>query len=285
MLPDVLSPVVRAFSFIAALQAAGGALFLALVGDRLVASTQSITRIGSVAAVAGALAFGVHYWLEAARMAGSLSGLFDLSLLAFLFTSNSSVVLAVRLSSLLLVLLALRRRGEFAVTAAVSGATLLAASFALTGHTAASPERWLLAPILILHLLVIAFWFGALLPLYVVSQVETPMVAAKSVGLFSIWATRLVPMIFGAGLLLLWRLLPGVHAFLTPYGLLMLGKICAFALLMGLAALNKWRFSPTMASVPGVHGAFRRTVLAEFVLISIVLAVTAVTTAFFSPAE
>jgi len=58
----------------------------------------------------------------------------------------------------------------------------------------------------------------------------------------------------------------------------------AFAVLMGFAALNKWRLVPAMEvaqaqSLP----ALRRSMLAEFCLIIGVLAVTATMTTFFSP--
>jgi putative copper export protein len=54
-----------------------------------------------------------------------------------------------------------------------------------------------------------------------------------------------------------------------------------FAVLMGLAALNKWRYGPACAA--GEARAFRRTVIVEYVLVCLVLAVTATMTTFYSP--
>jgi putative copper export protein len=65
---------------------------------------------------------------------------------------------------------------------------------------------------------------------------------------------------------------------------LLIAKAVGFALLMGLAAANKWRLGPALGS--GIVGSgqwFRRSVATEYVLIAAVLAITAVMTSFFSP--
>jgi putative copper export protein len=75
-----------------------------------------------------------------------------------------------------------------------------------------------------------------------------------------------------------------LSALSEPYGELLIAKVIGFALLMGLAAANKWRLGPAL-----VHGAvqsgrwFRRSAAVEYVLIAAVLTLTAVMTSFFSP--
>jgi len=51
---------------------------------------------------------------------------------------------------------------------------------------------------------------------------------------------------------------------------------------MGLAALNRWRYGATLATVRAATS-FRRIVAAEYVLICAVLSATAIMTTFFSP--
>ena len=65
---------------------------------------------------------------------------------------------------------------------------------------------------------------------------------------------------------------------------MVLGKSLAFAALMALAALNRWRFGPGLlagdaAAVP----ALKRTIKIEWVLIVAVLAATAVMTSLYAP--
>lgn len=283
MVPDVLSVVLKAIALVAALQATGGALFLVLFRGQISGAMLPVTQLVRLAAWAGIASLLAHTWLEAARMAGELSGLQDPTLIKLLLRSPVVVVLAVRVLSLCLSFAALRGHGTFQTIAGVFGAALFAATFALSGHSATHPERALLAPTLMLHLLIVGFWFGSLLPLRVVSRHEEPATAARIVERFSELAVWTVPLIFAAGLLLLWRLLPGMEALRTPYGLLLLGKISGFSLLMLLAALNKWRLGPRMGTSPAARDVFRRSVLAEFLLVSSVLAMTAVMTTFFSP--
>ena len=52
---------------------------------------------------------------------------------------------------------------------------------------------------------------------------------------------------------------------------------------LALAALNKWRLGPALASTSGAAATFQRVVGAEYLLICAVLVVTAVMTTFFSP--
>ena len=167
---------------------------------------------------------------------------------------------------------------------AVVGATLAVVAFTLTGHTSVSPERWFLIVALALHVLVAAFWLGALLPLYVATRREAAAAAAKVVAAFSAAATWIVPGILLAGAVLAAGLIPSFATFARPYGLLLLAKIGGFALLMALAALNKWRLAPALAlGAPHAGAALRRSIGAEYALIVCVLAATAAMTSFFSP--
>jgi putative copper export protein len=166
----------------------------------------------------------------------------------------------------------------------ITGAVLVAASFTLTGHTFASPRRWLLAPLLLTHLLIIAFWLGALWPLWLITRRESRERAARAVALFSAAAFWLVPLILVAGVAVAVLLLPNLQALRQSYGELVLAKVGLFALLLFLAALNKWRFGPALAGSNLSAGrTFRRVVIVEFVIIVVVLSVTAVMTTFFSP--
>jgi len=77
---DVLSALARALSFIALFQAAGVMIVLALFAARLEHSVGQIRRLGFFSAIAGLALVSVHYFVEAGRMAGSLSGALDMSL-------------------------------------------------------------------------------------------------------------------------------------------------------------------------------------------------------------
>ncbi|MEP7243500.1 MAG: CopD family protein [Gammaproteobacteria bacterium] len=284
MLPDVASVVVRALSFICALQAAGAALFLAAFGRVLVAATATIQKFGIRSALAAMVLVSLHYGLEAARMAGDLAGVTDLSLQKLVLSSTTSEAAAVRLLGLVLIAFGLRGQQRMLQVCSVTGAFLVALSFALMGHTSDSPEHWLLAAMLVIHLVVIEFWLGALVPLHVLSARETPARAATVIGGFTAVATLVVPAIFVAGLVMALALIPSLSVLREPYGALILVKAGGFAVLMALAAANKLRFGPAIArGDASATRRFRQTVGAEYVVIVAVLAATAIMTSFYSP--
>src|SRR5690606_38394718 len=136
---------------------------------------------------------------EPARVVGSVDGLFDGALHALLWSSDAGTTAAVQMLGLIVCLLGLMRTDAGGRTAGVVGAVLIASSFAFMGHTAAHDQRWLLGPALIVHVLIVAFWFGALWPLSRVGRHEEIRVAGTVVERFSAIAMLAVPMLFVAG--------------------------------------------------------------------------------------
>jgi copper resistance protein D len=283
-MPDVLSVILRALSFVLLFQAAGVAIFVAIFGRRLASSQVSIRRLGRAAAIAGVVLVGAHHALEAARMAGDMSGMLDPALQGMAWNPRARAALICRLAGLLLIAVGLQGSSVRSTIVAVGGAVLAMGAFTLTGHTSVNVHRGALAGLLMLHLLIVAFWFGALWPLYVASLRETPARAADLIERFTALATWLVPVILVAGTAMAVLLLPNLSALREPYGELLIAKVVGFALLMGLAAANKWRLGPALGS--GIVGSgqwFRRSVATEYVLIAAVLTITAIMTSFFSP--
>jgi putative copper resistance protein D len=165
---------------------------------------------------------------------------------------------------------------------ALGGTVLTILGFLLVGHTAVDPDRTLLAMLLSLHLAAVAFWFGALIPLIIVTREENARAAVLIVDRFSRIAMYWVPGILVVGVIMTAMLVDRWAVFAESYGVLLLAKVAAFLLLMVLAALNKWRYTPVLAS-PSAAVAFQRSVATEYALICMVLTATAIMTTFFSP--
>jgi len=285
MLADFVSVLLRALSFIALLQAAGVAIFLVVFGHYLSNSSSRIRRIGLVSALSGLIFVSGHYLLEAARMAGQLSGALDMSLQSLALHSALSVALGFRMVGLVVIAIGMTTEGRRANALNLLGATLVIVAFMFVGHTAVHAQRLWLDILLGVHLLIVAFWFGALVPLYVTTRNETVPVAANIVDRFSRTAGWVVPGIFLAGAIMTWIFVDRWATFLEPYGELLLAKVTSFALLMGVATLNKWRFGPAMRSSTHAAASLRQAIIIEYLLIVIVLVVTAVMTTFFSPEQ
>jgi putative copper export protein len=281
--PDALSVALRAVSFVLLLNAAGISIFIAVFGHGLPDSVPAIAKLGWRLAI-GALVFVAgHHALEAARMAGEMSGVVDPAMQAMTLRSSEGAAFVLRMVGLALVAVGLRwgARPRRASTLGIAGAVLAVAAFTLTGHTSVIPHRPAAAALLTLHLLVVAFWVGSLWPLYVVASREPPPIATQLIDAFSRVAAWVVPVILVAGVGLTVVLVPNWATFRQPYGELLLAKVALFAVLMALATLNKWTFGPACAS--GRTRAFKRAVAVEYVLICAVLAITAVMTTFYSP--
>ena len=309
--PDLWSVVARAISFVLLLNAAGVGIFIAVFGRLVPHSLPAVYRLGGGIAVAALIFVALHQALEAARMAGELSGAMDPAMQKMAILSSTGAAFAMRMAGLAILVVGMwrgarwpeiagatrasaGRAGALATTAGIQtvspdafgspavviGVLLATTSFALTGHTSVNPHRAASAVLLMLHLLVVAFWLGALIPLFIAAGREQPQVAARLIEAFSRIAGWVVPGILVAGVGLTALLVPALSVFTQPYGQLLMTKIGLFAVLMGLAAFNKWVFGPVIAQAAR---AFRYTVAAEYVLICAVLAVTAAMTTFYSP--
>jgi putative copper resistance protein D len=279
--PDALSVLLRAASFVALLQAAGVSLFAALFSSHLTTAGTEIRRLGVRSAAVALPLLAAQLVLEAARMAGEFDGVLDWSLQRMVLGSAVAAVFGARVLGAILLVGGLSGRGRPAQVTAFGGTLLVAASFALTGHTAVHPSRWLLAPALATHVLIAALWLGALPALYLATLREHTDRAGRLVEAFSRVAVWVVPLLAVAGIVMILVLIPGLAVFAQPYGWLLLVKVAGFAVLMGLASANRWRFGPAVARCE--TRAFKRSLAAEYVLIVGVLAATATMTTLYSP--
>jgi copper resistance protein D len=283
---DALVIGLRAIGFVALFQAAGAALFFALYEPHIPRTTADRLRaVARIAALVALVAAVLHYVLTPARMAGDFGSTFDPALESLLLRSDSGAAHIVRVVGLAILLLSLDRASRVNTWVACAGAALALLSFALMGHTVIHEQRWILAPLLLVHVVVAAVWLGALAGLYLAAR-EEGAASGALVARFSAHATRAVPAIFVCGLLMSLLFIRSFAEAATPYGAMVLGKSLGFAALMGLAALNKWHYGPRLlggdgTAVPGLQ----RTIKAEWFLIAALLVATAVMTSLYAPAH
>jgi putative copper export protein len=282
--PDLSSVVVRALGFVSLFQAAGAAFFLALLGSRLASSGLGIRRLGFHSSVAALLLLAAHRGLEGARMADDYAGLLDPALQRLAWNGSGGNAALLQMIGLALLAVGFASRRLPAASVAAAGAVIATCAFALTGHTREHAPRPLLAALLCLHLLLVSFWFGALLPLVICLRREAGSDALATLQRFSALAGPLVPCVGVAGLTMALILIPAPAGWHTTYGRLLLGKLAAFGVLLLLAAWNRWRGVPSMASTPTkATTALCRTIAVEYLLMIAVLSTTAVLTSFYSP--
>jgi copper resistance protein D len=280
---DGLWLAARAAAYLLVLQATGSLIFLAMFGRRTGAAQPRLARTARRVACGALIVCLGQLLLEPAYMAGEAVGMLDSQLWQVLLQTGAVWVLGLRAAAMACLLVALGRASPARMPAAVCVCAVLA-SFLISGHTVNAPARWLLAPLLALHVLAAAFWLGALWPLRQLASRMEPALLAALLRDFSRLALRLVPLLGLAGIAMACVLLPGIAALATPYGFLLCAKALLFSGLLGLAAFNRLRLTPVLAA--GSRGALRvlrRCLTIEYALVVLVLCLTAALTGAYSP--
>lgn len=192
---------------------------------------------------------------------------------------------AVRLAGLALIPAILLGGHRGGLAFGVLGALLTCTSFTVVGHTADVPLRLLVAAVLAIHLLAVAYWIGALWPLLRVMRGREIDRAAIVLKRFGQIAVGVVAVLLAAGAALAWSLLESpASLWRTGYGRMLALKLVLVVGLLTLAALNKLRLVPAFAAgQPAAASSLRRSILAEILLASAIVTVTAALTTLVSP--
>ena len=273
--------IAKAVGYSATLLAMGGPLFVLVFRSSSNDVRQLARKVAVIAALIGLAVLALRFGIRAARISGmGLSGAVDPMMLGFVWDSPLGAAAIWRGAGELLVV-ALLIRGIVGLSAGLIGALLIAVSYTFVGHSLGDP-RWLLASLLTLHLLASAFWIGALLPLrHAVGQPE----GARLLHRFGNVASLTVALLVVVGLIFAWLMTGSFSNLLsTAYGKTLLAKLGVVSGLMALAALNKWRFVPALASgTPAAVPHLRRSIQIEAIAVLLILLATATLTSITTP--
>lgn len=248
-----------------------------------------LTRVASGMLLLATLAALV---VQTAVMAGSLTEAVRFETLDFMITGTAlGAAYAVRAALAVLAFgltLALRPGGRLWAGLVVP-AVLIAASFAWTGHGGATEGAWRWPHLAadVVHAVAALIWVGALAAFVVLARrrggADAPAggLAAALVGFAGVGTVAVTALVL-SGLVNAWVLagpdaLPSLLA--TPWGLMLALKLAAFAGMLGLAALHRYRLAPALAAAaegPAPSLArLRRTLAVEFALGLVVLGLVA----------
>ena len=280
---DAVAVAVRAAAFVAALQAAGLALFVAAHRTVLAENVRPLITLARTLTLLGlALVLG-HQAIEAARLAGDWSGMLAMDIQSGNWHRSPGVSALVGAAGLAIEYLGWRLDGVVGRKLTVIGALGLVASFALTGHTTAAEVSPLLRVLLVLHVGIVGYWLGSIVALTRLTRAASTDSLSDVSTAFSAAAVWIVPAILPIGIGIVIGLLPNLAALRTVYGALLASKLTGFALLLVLAAFNRWRAVPALRLEPvAATRNFRTALHAEYLLVAAVLSVTAVMTSLYS---
>ena len=279
----VVAILAKASGYAAALLAMGGALFLAIFGREIDASglDRLVRRVTIAASLVLIAVLALRFGIRSARISGmGLEGMTDAVMLGFVWDSplgNAAIWRGAGAALVLFVAL----RNVVGMLLGVAGAVLVAASYAQVGHSLGEPS-WLLGSLLTLHLLAVAYWIGALVPLRRAAKHKD---GAALLHRFGTIATGVVGLLVAVGVSFAWFVSGSATALLgTAYGWTLLAKVALVSALIGLAALNKLRLVPALANGDlSAAPALRRSIAWEAAVVTLVLVATAMLTTITTP--
>lgn len=165
-----------------------------------------------------------------------------------------------------------RKLASFGLIAAL----LVGVGLAVSGHAGAAAPQWLTRTAIVVHLLSLLFWVGALVPLRAaLAKPGDP--GDRTLALFSHIVVFPVALLLVSGLILaiVQMGLPG-PAWLSPYGGLLAAKLVVVGLLFALALYNRVRLTaPTFAGDTRSRRLLRRSILVELALVLLILGLVA----------
>jgi copper transport protein len=148
-------------------------------------------------------------------------------------------------------------------------------SLASSGHAATAPPQWLTRPTVFLHGVGVAFWVGALAPLAAMARRPAGGLL-PTLHRFSRLAVPVVGGLVLTGLTLAIIQLQSFRVLIeTSYGLILSIKLALVVVLLGLAALNRFRLTPRLALHPQQTRPLVRSILLECLVVAGILAVVA----------
>jgi len=250
----------------------GGVFFAAWIGwggsgERAIIPS---LRIGLVSAVASLGLQG----LDLLNL--PLSGLFSFAPWKSAFGTSLSSSLLIAILSMGVARIAWRSPSMASAwrrtAAAMAGVGL---SFAVSGHAATAPPTWLTGPAVFIHVVAVAFWVGALAPLLALARkrngellpalLRFSRLALPVVGVLVLTGFGLAVVQLGSLGALIW----------TSYGIILLVKLTLVAILLGLAALNRWVFVPALQADRSERDPVMGTLVLEFLAVFVILGVVA----------
>ncbi len=183
----------------------------------------------------------------------------------------------VRVAALLIAVSAswwLGRRPTFAAAMLFAAASTALATLAWTGHAGATEGTigWLHRTSDALHMIAAAIWLGAIAAFLLLLRPGAPgcearlVVAARGLDQFARVGTLCVFIIAGTGLINGQIVIGAAHvtqSLASPYGQLLLVKLLLFAAMLGLAAVNRWRLTPSLRTVAASPDALPSTAAAS----------------------
>jgi copper resistance protein D len=265
---DGVAVVVRALYYAATIGAAGLAFFMIGYGHRLRPVEVTRLRRSLLGAITAGLALSVGALALRVLVLTAGASITDSAVWEAMMRSRIGDAFWLRSAGLVLLAAGVMPWRAGPAVAAVGGVLVLG-SYAAMGHSMLFLPRQEIAALVVLHLAVVAFWVGSLLPLLWVAQRPD---GAETAALLQDWsraATVAVAAMIASGVLLTWYLTVRLDLiFEAWHGWALAGKIVIVLAALALALVNRLRHTPALAqSQAGAGARLASSIRVEIVLV------------------
>jgi len=286
---QILAITAKVMTYASCMAAGGGVFFLAVFHAQL--DRYFLREIGRVllfTSVVGIAFSVVRLGVMNGMMSDNWVGVFSVEMTRMILVSSEGAAFTMRLVGLALIGVYFSRNVRLRFIAIpFIGAIVTVVSFGVPGHTIDLAQKLgILTRVLIsLHLLSVAFWLGALWPLYRLTFCEDIGVVTSIIRQFGRIAPIAVGILVAAGTVLLWGMLGNAEAlWLSNYGQAMMAKLLGVFCLISLATANKLRLVPGLAVGDRASVVrLRRSVGIEMIVAAMILLITAGITSAIGP--
>lgn len=273
---SILLISIKTIIYASSFTAMGGAVFLLIFdakkNNTATYSKKMINVAGFVAIFSSLLFLPIQIGFI---MDDGISGMMDFELMQIFLDGNIGYSLYLRVFGLIALLLGTNFFANSKLLLLIP-IVAIATSFSLVGH-ATGEYQIITSGLIIVHLIAVSFWVGALLPLYL--SAERPY-AGEVLERFGKIASLIVPLLIAAGVVFAIVIIGSFSAlFNSTYGYTFIFKIVIVGFLLGLATLNKILFVPQiiLGNPKAVIG-LKRTIIIESIAFVVIFIATATLT-------
>tara|TARA_R110001592_G_C13092660_1_gene743533 strand:- start:182 stop:1084 length:903 start_codon:yes stop_codon:yes gene_type:complete len=289
---DYSNIVSKLFIYIGVATAIGGPFMAALINSSV--NEKPIINYIMIGAFLGSIAVIVNFFIQVGAFSeAGISGMFDADMVSFLWQSDVGESVVWRLIAFTTLGVALFfgnlnvKYETFSLKHAISTlfyvATILffAYSFTFIGHSAdiGGVAKWLIG----FHIMTMAWWVGALYPLWLSCKLLQPPALYKLMCLFGQIAMVMVGLLIVCGISLLFLVFATpVELLTTQYGQAMLLKLVFVAFILLIAAYHKYHLVEEVQAEAICHK-LQKSIKNEMIIALIILTITAVLSSVLGP--
>ena len=269
---QLAAAVNRALHFLSLSVAAGATLFLLLSGTLRNALRPTASATIAVGVTTAVLAIPLQGGLVLdVQFAALLSG--DVWRAGMSTTQGRASLIA---ALLLIALWNIGWRPEASATRVPAlVAMALLTTLALTGHVVTAANPWISVPVLLAHSVPAMVWVGSFVPLIV--ALDDRSVTERTLARFARIAPWGLAILVPAGAGVAWLQVQAWDGVIhTRYGNIVVAKTALVAILLSVAAVNRWRLAPRLRNEPkAAIESLRRSMGFELAIGGAILAITA----------